>query len=416
MENLPQYKIGIVGPSRTGKTTLMTCILESAKKLLAGSSLEIVADDNGTQTLLDQNAESLDGALIAGVFNAGSLEGTEETTIYDLILRINELDALRFSFLDYPGGWLKARPMDWKIQCEPWLNDSNVLLIPIDSTVIMEAGKKQEYMAAVPGILTIATINNVVRTWAKRKKAGNKPCYVILAPLKCETYMSDSGGNPLEDKLRDSVFQYYHKTVMIPFEEGADVKVLYCPIDTFGCVQLKKANWSQDEDKRYRFSADFEIRNPKPVRIQKGAGDILIKICELLLGLSGKSIKENLQMEKYNLNGIEGTINEISFEKENTDILDSLLKPIMKLFGLSKYNNSDKDAVLANKNEEMAQLQTKCNDLFQRLHDVEAAIKEDILSKKMERMVECNMAAENNISTKQIAQAGTIVINHENIS
>ena len=194
------YKIGLVGPSRVGKTTLITSILDDSQAFLGGTPVSLSPKDGATRKRINENRNYLSGAIRAKYFNPGALAGTEEAFTYDLEMSVEKQNMISFSFMDYPGGWLANNYEKWCQFCDSWLEDSTVLLVPIDATVIMEANTAPR-KASVPHILHIADVKEVVRKWAKARKGTNERSILMFVPLKCETYFSDNGGlKKQEDK------------------------------------------------------------------------------------------------------------------------------------------------------------------------------------------------------------------------
>lgn len=206
---LPEYKIGIVGPSRVGKTTIMTSVMEAAEKLFEGKSYEIVPADGITESAILQNQNSLNFSLIKNVFDSGSLAGDQEAHRFKFNLRNDGEDLFNFTFLDYPGGWLNPSSSNserWKNECEPFIKESRVLLIPVESTIIMETYKAQ-HKEAVPDLLQLSKVEKVVRAWAKANR--NNDCVLMLIPVKSETYL----GNKEEIELKNRVIHYYRNII-----------------------------------------------------------------------------------------------------------------------------------------------------------------------------------------------------------
>lgn len=277
-----EFKIGVIGPSRVGKTSLVTALLEDTQRLLAGTpvSMEPVGS---TKARVTQQKNELRASLIAGEFDPGRLAGTQEPFVFELELRA-ERYALHLAALDYPGKWLAAgerTPQEearWKAECEPWLRESQSLLVPIDAAVAMESTLKRELVAAQE-LLQIAEAEEVTRRWAKARKELAEPGLLLLAPLKCEAYFADNGGlRDRSDELHRRVLELYGYLVEAARQEAGElVTVEYHPIDTFGCVELKRAEWTPDPSGAI-FTAEYMVRPPGRVS-PKGADGLLVALC-----------------------------------------------------------------------------------------------------------------------------------------
>jgi hypothetical protein len=295
-----EFKIGIVGPSRIGKTTLISSILESSQELLAGESASIGYHDNITQKRINKFKNERNGYLMAGEFNPGGLEGTSESFHYNLKLSSNNSDSsnIKLSFMDYPGGWLTGDLTKWQKDCEPFLKESHVLIIPVDAALLMSADTNKK-RGMVSGLLSIAEIEDVARIWAKERAISKTKALLLFLPVKCESYFSDNGGlTDNSDTLYSNVTTLYYKsiieTVKSEFKENRELlNIVYSPIDTYGCLEIKETNWSNDN-----FEADYKLRQPNRIN-QKGADSILISISKMIINLAKSKHEENTK-EKEN--------------------------------------------------------------------------------------------------------------------
>lgn len=281
-----RFKVGIVGPSRVGKTSLITAILEQGKHALAGTPASLRAKGQ-TAGKIEEHKDELYGAIAAGEFNSGALKGDEDRFVFDLDLTVGK-HSLRIDLLDYPGGWLaettRASDMEQEwLECQSFIEQSSVLLMPVDASVVMEATLNREKQA-VPRILRTTAVEEVVRLWSKarhdaRQKHG-EPGLLIVAPIKCETYLADNGGrSDRAEALRLAVREYYHNTLQAAVAEAPETTVLYAPVDTYGCVELKHATFRLDQQPTPEFSARYRFRDAKPVIRPMGADVILGVIC-----------------------------------------------------------------------------------------------------------------------------------------
>ena len=80
------FRIGLVGPSRVGKTSLITALLRDSQKLLQGTPVAMRPVGTATEKRIAQHRRELDGSLLAGEFTPGALRGTEEPFTFSLLL------------------------------------------------------------------------------------------------------------------------------------------------------------------------------------------------------------------------------------------------------------------------------------------------------------------------------------------
>ncbi len=304
-----QYRLAMVGPTAVGKTSLIVSILREAQTLLAGTGVSIEAGDDQTQKRINLLKQELTASLAAGEFNPSAIETTENPTKYLLDMKVvRGKTKLRLGFLDYPGGWINPetrvqnREAEWD-ECTKWMEESAVLIVPIDATVVMESITRNDLVDALR-TLEIELTAKVVRSWVQSKTQKREPGLLILAPVKCESYFNDNGGiKDRSEELFEKVNKFYSELIESVREELAgakqnsdssdksipiDVSIQYHPVDTIGSVQLKRGLWIKDEDKydkqgKRSFEAEYLVRYPGRLK-PRGADGILIAICQHILG------------------------------------------------------------------------------------------------------------------------------------
>lgn len=297
------FKIGILGPTRVGKTSLIAAVLHNATELLSGTPVSMETYDTKTERRLSQHHKELEGSIRAGEFHPGAVSGTEESFTYELKLNpgIDGAAGIRFSLLDYPGGWIDAsrrpaeREEEWK-RCKQWIKDSNVLLVPIESAVMMEANIAA-HRRAVPFILNTHDVASVARDWAKARAARpDEPALLIFSPVKCESYFADNGGRQdASDPLFRHFEDYYGEVIRAVQKEAHNVQILYAPVDTVGCCEITNARWQTTEG-NYSFAADYLVRKNASQSIV-GADAVLISLCRALVNAGKKAeAKEALRL------------------------------------------------------------------------------------------------------------------------
>lgn len=307
------YKIGVVGPTRVGKTSLITSILKDSQKLLAGTPLSMRSHGTPTEKRLMKHADELAGSLRAGEFNPGALKGTEETFTFELELTSSDADVgILLELLDYPGGWLnpgsrpEGRKDEW-IRCKNWLKESSVILIPVDASVLMEATERR-HKAAAPAILMANQVAQVAREWAKeRNHRYNEPALMLICPLKCESYFTDNGGERYAaPKLLEEVRHVYAEMIEAVRDEAkkVDITIIYAPVDTIGCVDIISADWEVNDNASggFEFSADYRVRFPKRQNVM-GANNVLVSLCKHLVGA-----RQQVEAEEAKIRGSEANL------------------------------------------------------------------------------------------------------------
>jgi GTPase SAR1 family protein len=283
------FKIGLLGPSRVGKTSLVTALLAQTHDLLGESGVTINWADRGTESKLVQNKQDLEGDLLAGSFSPASLGSTMEPFTFRLKLDPGVPGSeIGIELLDFPGGWLaeKTRPAsaaaDW-IASRQFITQSTALLIPVDAALLMEASLGVHWRG-VSSMLTIAAVESVARDWAtERKRREPEPALLVFCPVKCESYFTDNGGIKNRSAELERRFHDTYGAVIRAVRQAAPLAtLLYAPVDTLGCVELVDAEWPEPEAGQVSFSATYRIREPKIVS-RVGVDDVMRAICKQLV-------------------------------------------------------------------------------------------------------------------------------------
>jgi len=293
-------RVTMMGPSRVGKTTLLTAILENARALLEGTSVTMLPADLATEERLRKNDIELTGDLMAGEFRAGSLSMTTDVSIYRMLISPGvEGAGLRMDFLDFPGGLLTPSVRatrggdDWQ-EIQLVLRVSTAMLIPIDAVVLMEARSTDE-KRAIPGILGLGDVRKLVEDWAKhRNRERDQPGTLILSPVKCESYFTDNGGRGRDRgvDLFNRVQDVYGSVIDTVRNEAKNVHIdiVYSPIDSIGCVELVNPRWKPTP---YGLAPDpeFLVRPPGRRRVL-GADDVLVPLVRQVVAAGKRSAED----------------------------------------------------------------------------------------------------------------------------
>lgn len=335
------YKIGIIGPSRVGKTSIVAALLDEAKAALAQTQVSIVPFENEdgvspTKERIINTITDIESGLDFLTFEpTGS--GTADPFIFDLVMKIasknhdNKAAELRLAILDYPGGWLKEPPKGemgqktWK-KCQEWILDSSVIIVPIDAALMVEANNKERAKAARE-LLQVYEVEKLVRNWAKGRLAKGASALLLFVPVKCETYFNDDGDKNQSQALYEKFDKFYADVIEAVKQEMSEKEVEeqemgsssglrdkivklkglfkgfvplstytieYHPIDTIGCIEIINAEWI-NTDEKLSLNCEYRVRNPiignRPRRKPLGTIGLLNSIC--------KQIVENRQSSGF---------------------------------------------------------------------------------------------------------------------
>ncbi len=318
------YKIGIIGPTRVGKTSIIATLLDQAQEALARTGVSIKPfeekDENGnliseTKRRINKTTSEIEAGLKFCDFEPTG-RGTSEPFIFDLVMTItrqnqqNQQAQLRLAILDYPGGYLTNPTGQWE-DCRAWIHDSSVIIVPIDSNLVMEADSSKRHQASQK-LLEVQQVKELVRDWAKTRWDKRESGLLLFVPVKCETYFNDNGGREdKSEKLYQEIHDFYASIIDAAKQEMAEeaqpisesnglgdwfskivnpnnpsYSIEYHPVDTIGCIELKNAHWNQDNDGELSLECEYMVRNPntsKPKRKPLGADGILYSICKQMV-------------------------------------------------------------------------------------------------------------------------------------
>ncbi|MFI5298549.1 MAG: hypothetical protein ACHREM_10665 [Polyangiales bacterium] len=287
-ESSRKFGVAVIGPTGIGKTSIIATMLEEGQKALAGTPASLRARGETAKRVNRLNAD-LRGALFAGEFSTGGLKGTESKVEYELDLTV-ESASLELRVLDFPGRWFDSARRGpqhealWT-ECSDFIQRSSILLVPVDATLVMEAVRKPHAKALVD-MLCMEDTHGVAYDWAKGRFARpDEPAALILVPVKCEKYFDDNGGaGTRSDELFDRVMNpnLYGQTIKTVHEACSRARVLYAPVDTYGCVALTKTTWHENADAPGGFDVKSHYDATANVLRRLGAAPILTTICEQL--------------------------------------------------------------------------------------------------------------------------------------
>ena len=205
------YKVALLGPTRSGKTSLISSALAESQEFLIGTQANFSAEGS-TLKRIQENRQEIDGALSAGSFDPGALAGSQDVTIYELSLSVGK-SSLPIQILDYPGGWLTDNTSEFKY-VRDWIKECNILILPVDAVVAMECRGIDQTKAAFHR-LNIAAIEDTALEWARERVGRRSPGIILLVPVKCESYFSDNGGRRDQStELRNCVVEKTYKGVI----------------------------------------------------------------------------------------------------------------------------------------------------------------------------------------------------------
>jgi hypothetical protein len=290
-----EYKIALIGPTRVGKTSLISSILAEAQSVLAGTPASLKAKGSTFARITD-NVNELAGALAHGTFEPEAVRNsTSDVSIYELALEVGK-SKLPIRILDYPGGWLSEQGPEWD-ECADWINQSSVLILPVDAVLAMQCATVAEEKACRVR-LQIAAVTEIAREWAKARKLANAPGTLILVPVKCETYLVAPGAtraiaDKLQRRLVDELYEDMFAALAAELGSSDLVSAYYAPVNTIGCVDLVDAGWEMAEDRNLESHPIFRVLPPGKRKVD-GAIDVLILLARRLASADDSQDRSSL--------------------------------------------------------------------------------------------------------------------------
>lgn len=307
-----------MGPSRAGKTTLLASIINDFKLISEEASrnddslLKLQALE-GTYAKLNSRIDRIKAATFEGSFDTGCLEGTQDHEVFKVGLDYQKKALAVFEpkfeihFHDFPGGWLSQPDMIGKFS----YNDAEVLVIPIDSSLVFEAVTARESASAIEQ-LELTSLQHVAEIWANQRKAKDRGGLLLFVPVKCETYFNDhtklglqkDQSESLHDKLFSNKYFYFIKEAV--HDIYPDISAWYLPVDTVGCCFISRKKWIPSQNYGCELNLRYTIPSGshwKPY----GPAQIMLHILEFLISQENKDrsffedILENIGL-RTNLN------------------------------------------------------------------------------------------------------------------
>lgn len=292
---MSDYHICMLGPSRSGKTTLLASVINDFMKLSEDISqkddeyLKLVPKGE-TKARVNKSIDAIKISTQNGEFVGSGLAGTVDHTIFDVDLSyqkkalINSDPDFKLHFHDFPGGWIKTgdgRMNDVKFE------QAHILLMPVDASLMFEAARPP-HKASAAMQLELESLLEVAKAWAHARKADkDHPGLFILVPVKCETYFNDNlpVGLNIDNSslLKKKVLDDYFKEIIGEIHKiNPATQALYMPVDTIGCCFINDRKWKPSEEYGYQLWAQYKI--PDGMKWTPfGSAHIMLKIIEYLI-------------------------------------------------------------------------------------------------------------------------------------
>ena len=299
-----EIKIGLLAPSKAGKTTLLATTYAEMQNKLSGNQqgIKYWPSDSSTQNAIGRvMAEYQAITSTDDIFAIPRMSGSVETYDYKFNYTIpvdgGKSKELSVWFKDFPGGLVGLSKFEEEVG--PFISESSALIVPVPADILMawkdsykvNDPKSIRMNIAAAAMLRINDTLAIVENWIKIHANRKDDSLLIFAPVRCEAYFNDNGGSvDRSGDLFEALDELYIKCLELTDEQKQYVQIEAHAVDTYGTVELQSVELHETpvgdmlESKfRKRLAAGNKIKS-------KGAFDILATIAEFELRKSARKI------------------------------------------------------------------------------------------------------------------------------
>lgn len=304
MNKLQELNIIMVAPRGVGKTSLLAAMNEEFDKTFASAGLKTWISDSKTldaiaecQRLLKNMDRNLNNRADP---TAPQLDPWEDQGfLFEVGSGIKKFMKIRFT--DPSGEYFKSAASNVQQDyVKQQLNQCDAVIIPIDSTALME---KKTGRARSTEIGSWHEQKNdparITNLFKESYENVTKPRLVVLAPLKCESYMkTDKDANDLLDHIKIG-----YRELLDFFKEDKHyhkIAVVITPVQTIGHTVFSHAETS---DNYTQF-----VYNKQPIDAPyapKDGDQPLRYVLRFLLNVYNEDRKLELEKARENLDKVE---------------------------------------------------------------------------------------------------------------
>jgi hypothetical protein len=317
MDELKELKIIMVAPRGIGKTSLLAAMHEEFDKTFEQANLTTWTTDSKTLQAIEeckQILRQIDPRLKTKVTPTIPKENPWKDKGFMCEIGSGSKKFMKLRFTDPTGEYFElGATQQEKEYVKQQLNECDAVVIPIDATALMQKknGKVKEHEIGD----WHEEKNDPKRITALLKDAYTNlavPRLIILAPIKCETYMRTS--KDANDLLNHVKLGYRQ---LLEFFKSDDlfnkVAVVVTPVQTIGNVTFA---YSSPDPEQPGFTNFEYYKTPinAPYAPQDGEQPLRY-ILRFLLNVYVNIQKEQLEKEKNNL-----AISEAQLDKQNRDL------------------------------------------------------------------------------------------------
>jgi hypothetical protein len=308
MANQNELEIAMLGASGVGKTTLLTSIYEQMEMIGEEVNLKLTPDPQ-TQETLEENLTRLKSLeeemkadpITSGILGTSALAGPDSLPkfTFNLGRKDKKTEECKLVFRDYPGGYISRKDPNEREFVKKLLQKCAAILIAIDTPAMLEptilqgekwqptknSGKWHEAINQPEEILELfkAAYSNF---------RFNEPKLIILAPVKCETYVQTE--ESVKQMTEYITKKYASLLEFFKYSNRADnLAVVTTPVQTVGCLIFWKIELEYLHKPRFWFCKKDKPALDKPALYSPQDNDHLLRyLLSFLLKLHNSKLLE----------------------------------------------------------------------------------------------------------------------------
>lgn len=220
----PTLQICMFGPRGVGKTTVLTSVFKNTTDGIAGSKVYMRSGDDKCAELLEYS-DLLTDAIETK--NASNLPATNTVADYMFELGIiGKQPTVKLRIKDFPGEYIAENASNQaKDEVRGFINNSNIIMVAIDTPFLMEEGGKYNSEKNNPSQVIHYITHNPMEF---------KDKMVLFVPLKCERYFYDGRMQEVSDRVKETYGE------LKDFFRVNNVASAIVPILTLGGIELDR--------------------------------------------------------------------------------------------------------------------------------------------------------------------------------
>jgi Double-GTPase 2 len=324
-----ELNIIMVAPRRIGKTSLLAAMHEEFHKTFERANLQTWTDDSKTLqaiTECKQVLKTIDPKFQKSVKRTDSEPDPWDDEGFVFELGSGSRKFIKLRFTDPSGEYFKLNAaQEQKEYIKQQLLACDAVIIPIDATALMEKKTGRVNYSEVGTWHEEKNEPERITTLLKYAYAGlTDPRLIILAPVKCETYMRTSQD---AENLLQHVQIGYRELLNFLKSDGlfGKVAVVVTPVQTVGNAVFAYHKTGDEGFIKFEYNKT-EIKAPYA---PKDGDQPLRYVLRFLLNLSNEEKKRQLEQDQKELAELEKSL---SLEKDKLDEVKQKVAQRQKAF------------------------------------------------------------------------------------